>query len=131
MEFYPSERKQRLTVGQAIVTFLQVQYSEYEGEQQRFIQGLWGIFGHGNVSGLSQAIVEYGHDLPYHQPRSEQSMVHASTGFARANRRTATASAIGKPSTASAPLACAASTAAATSACVGITCPRTAQLPCR
>jgi 3D-(3,5/4)-trihydroxycyclohexane-1,2-dione acylhydrolase (decyclizing) len=90
MEFYPSEKKQRLTLAQAIVKFLQVQYSEYDGEQQRFIQGIWGIFGHGNVSGLSQALVEYGQDLPYHQPRNEQSMVHASTGFARAKRRKAT-----------------------------------------
>jgi len=90
MEFYPSEKKQRLTLAQAIVRFLQVQYSEYDGQQERFIQGLWGIFGHGNVSGLSQALVEYGQDLPYHQPRNEQSMVHASTGFARAKRRKAT-----------------------------------------
>ncbi len=90
MEFYPSEKKQRLTLAQAVVKFLQVQYSEYDGEQQRFIQGLWGIFGHGNVSGISQAMVEYGQDLPYHQPRNEQSMVHASTGFARAKRRKAT-----------------------------------------
>jgi 3D-(3,5/4)-trihydroxycyclohexane-1,2-dione acylhydrolase (decyclizing) len=90
MQFYPSEKKQRLTLAQAIVKYLQVQYSEYDGEQQRFIAGIWGIFGHGNVSGLSQALVEYGHDLPYHQPRNEQSMVHASTGFARAKRRKAT-----------------------------------------
>ncbi len=90
MEFYPSEKKQRLTLAQAIVKYLQAQYSEYDGEQQRFIQGIWGIFGHGNVSGMSQALVEYGHDLPYHQPRNEQSMVHASTGFARAKRRKAT-----------------------------------------
>ena len=69
--------------------YLQAQYSEYDGEQQRFIQGIWGIFGHGNVSGLSQALVEYGQDLPYHQPRNEQSMVHASTG-SRAMRRKAT-----------------------------------------
>src|SRR5215207_5773826 len=90
MEFYPSESKQRLTLAQAVVKYLQAQFSEYDGEQQRFIQGIWGIFGHGNVSGLSQALVEYGHDLPYHQPRNEQSMVHASTGFARAKRRKAT-----------------------------------------
>ncbi|MGI9052291.1 MAG: 3D-(3,5/4)-trihydroxycyclohexane-1,2-dione acylhydrolase (decyclizing) [Ilumatobacteraceae bacterium] len=90
MQFYSAERKERLTLAQAIVKFLQVQYSELDGERRRFIQGIWGIFGHGNVSGLSQALVEYGQDLPYHQPRNEQSMVHASTGFARAMRRTAT-----------------------------------------
>ena len=90
MEFYSSEKKERLTLSQAIIKFLQVQYSEYDGLEQRFIQGIWGIFGHGNVSGMSQALVEYGQDLPYHQPTNEQSMVHASTGFARAMRRKAT-----------------------------------------
>ena len=90
MDFYASEKKERLTLSQAVVKFLQVQYSEYDGEERRFIQGIWGIFGHGNVSGISQALVEYGQDLPYHQPTNEQSMVHASTGFARAMRRKAT-----------------------------------------
>ena len=90
MDFYSSEKKERLTLSQALVKYLQVQYSEYDGEEQRFIQGIWGIFGHGNVSGISQALVEYGQDLPYHQPANEQSMVHATTGFARAKRRKAT-----------------------------------------
>ena len=90
MQFYSAEKTQRLTLSQAIIKFLQAQYSEYDGNEQRFIQGIWGIFGHGNVSGLSQALVEYGQDLPYHQPANEQSMVHAATGFARASRRKAT-----------------------------------------
>jgi 3D-(3,5/4)-trihydroxycyclohexane-1,2-dione acylhydrolase (decyclizing) len=90
MEFYSSEKKQRLTLSQAVVKYLQVQFSEYDGEEERFIQGMWGIFGHGNVSGISQALVEYGQDLPYHQPTNEQSMVHAATGFARTKRRKAT-----------------------------------------
>ena len=90
MKFYQSEKKEKLTLSQAIVKFLQAQYSEYDGKEQRFIQGIWGIFGHGNVSGLSQALVEYGRNLPYHQPTNEQSMVHASTGFARTMRRKAT-----------------------------------------
>ena len=89
MESYPSETKERLTLAQAIVKFLQAQYSESDGEEQRFIQGIWGIFGHGNVSGLSQGLVEYGKALPYHQPTNEQSMVHAATGFARTKRRKA------------------------------------------
>ena len=58
MNFYPSEQKERLTLSQAIVKYLQAQYSAYDGVEQRFIQGSWGIFGHGNVSGLSQALVE-------------------------------------------------------------------------
>ena len=90
MDFYSSEKKERLTMSQAIIKYLQAQYSEYDGKEQRFIQGMWGIFGHGNVSGMSQALVEYGQDLPYHQPTNEQSMVHAATGFARTKRRKAT-----------------------------------------
>lgn len=90
MEFYTAEHTERLTLSQAIVKYLQAQYSEFDGVERRFIQGIWGIFGHGNVSGLSQALVEYGDALPFHQPTMEQSMVHASTGFARAMRRTAT-----------------------------------------
>lgn len=89
MQFYQSERKEKLTLSQALVKFLQAQYSESDGIEQRFIQGIWGIFGHGNVSGLSQALVEYGQNLPYYQPTNEQSMVHASTGFARTKRRKA------------------------------------------
>ena len=80
----------RLTLSQAIIKFLQTQYTDYDGVERRFIQGIWGIFGHGNVSGLSQAIVEHGDNLPYYQPFNEQSQVHAAAGFARANNRMAT-----------------------------------------
>ena len=90
MKFYTAQETIRLTLSQAIVKYLQAQYSERDGVQRRFIQGVWGILGHGNVSGLSQALVEYGRDLPFHQPANEQSMVHAVSGFARANRRLAT-----------------------------------------
>ena len=72
MEFYASEKKERLTLSQAIVKYLQVQFSDFDGEKSRFFQGIWGIFGHGNVSGLSQALIEYGSKLPYHQPTNEQ-----------------------------------------------------------
>ncbi len=77
----------RLTMGQALIKFLQVQFSEYDGEVQRFIPAIWGIFGHGNVSGLSQALWEYGDDLPYYQPANEQSMVHTASGFTRSKLR--------------------------------------------
>ncbi len=90
MNFYTAQDTIRLTLGQAIVKFLQMQYSERDGTERRFIQGMWGILGHGNVSGLSQALVEYGQELPFYQPANEQSMVHASTGFSRANLRLAT-----------------------------------------
>ncbi len=74
-------------MAQALVKFLQVQYTEYDGKEQRFIPAIWGIFGHGNVSGLSQALWECGDDLPYYQPTNEQSMVHAASGFTRTQLR--------------------------------------------
>lgn len=84
------KRTVRLTMAQAIVRFLQVQYSEQDGKKRRLIQALFGIFGHGNVSGLGQALEEQGSSLPYYQPCNEQSMVHTAIGFAKANRRLAT-----------------------------------------
>src|SRR5258708_34407563 len=80
----------RLTMAQALVKFLQVQYSERDGQSRRLIPAIFGIFGHGNVAGMGQALYEYGTDLPYHQPRNEQSMVHTAIGFAKANQRLAT-----------------------------------------
>ncbi len=80
----------RLTVAQALVKYLQVQYSERDGAKKRLIPGIFGIFGHGNVSALSQALHQYGDDLPYYQPSNEQSMVHTASGFAKANLRLST-----------------------------------------
>ena len=87
---FGSQKTIRLTMGQALIKFLQAQYTEYDGEERRFVPAIWGIFGHGNVSGLSQALWEYGDNLPYYQPTNEQSMVHAASGFARARLRTQT-----------------------------------------
>ena len=81
---------ERLTVGQALVKYLTAQYSEFDGERRRLIPGIFGIFGHGNVCGLGQALEQGGADLPYHQTRNEQSMVHTAAGFARATLRTQT-----------------------------------------
>ena len=80
----------RLTTAQALVKYLQVQHSERDGQTRRLIAGVFGIFGHGNVAGLGQALCEYGQDLPYYQPCNEQSMVHTASGYARANHRLAT-----------------------------------------
>ncbi|ALM41587.1 MULTISPECIES: 3D-(3,5/4)-trihydroxycyclohexane-1,2-dione acylhydrolase (decyclizing) [Streptomyces] len=87
----------RLTTAQALIRFLSVQYSERDGERQRLIPAVWGVFGHGNVAGLGQALAEHTAerpdgtgDLRFHQGRSEQAMVHAATGFARQSRRLAT-----------------------------------------
>jgi 3D-(3,5/4)-trihydroxycyclohexane-1,2-dione acylhydrolase (decyclizing) len=81
---------ERLTVAQALIRFLQGQYSEFDGERQRLIGGLWGIWGHGNVAGMSQAIEEYGLELPFYQPKNEQAMVHAAMGYAKGRNRLAT-----------------------------------------
>ncbi len=97
-----SQTTVRLTTAQALVRYLQVQYSEFDGARRRLIPSIFGIFGHGNVAGLGQALYEYGQDLPYCQPRNEQSMVHIALGFAKTNRRAATlacASSIGPGAT--------------------------------
>ncbi|MEU0117444.1 3D-(3,5/4)-trihydroxycyclohexane-1,2-dione acylhydrolase (decyclizing) [Streptomyces bobili] len=80
----------RLTVAQALVRFLAAQYTERDGVRQRLIGATWGIFGHGNVAGLGQALVEYADEMPYHQGRNEQSMVHAAVGYARQSNRLST-----------------------------------------
>ncbi len=80
----------RLTMAQALVKYLQVQYSERDGQKRRLIPAIFGIFGHGNVAGLGQAIYEYGKDLPFYQPCNEQSMVHTAIGFSKASQRLAT-----------------------------------------
>ena len=79
----------RLTVGQAIVRFLAAQYSQFDGDRQRLINGMFGIFGHGNVAGLGQGLEEERGLLRYHQPHNEQAMVHIASGFAKARRRRA------------------------------------------
>ena len=79
----------RLTVGQAIVRFLAQQYVERDGREGRFIEGVWGIFGHGNVAGLGQALEELGdaEQMPYYRPQNEQAQVHLAAAFARHHNR--------------------------------------------
>jgi 3D-(3,5/4)-trihydroxycyclohexane-1,2-dione acylhydrolase (decyclizing) len=76
----------RMTVAQAIVTFLRNQYSARDLKECQFIQGCFGIFGHGNVAGLGQAL-EQDAQLPYYLARNEQAMVHTAAGFAKASFR--------------------------------------------
>ncbi|SFS74269.1 3D-(3,5/4)-trihydroxycyclohexane-1,2-dione acylhydrolase (decyclizing) [Saccharopolyspora flava] len=80
----------RLTVAQALLRFLARQHTERDGVRQRLIEGCWGIFGHGNVAGIGQALLESGDEMPYLQGRNEQSMVHAAVGFARQRNRMST-----------------------------------------
>jgi 3D-(3,5/4)-trihydroxycyclohexane-1,2-dione acylhydrolase (decyclizing) len=81
----------RLTVGQAVVRFLANQWTERDGVEQRAIAGCFGIFGHGNVAGIGQALLQAQRtgeaDLPYHLARNEQAMVHAAVGYARMKNR--------------------------------------------
>jgi 3D-(3,5/4)-trihydroxycyclohexane-1,2-dione acylhydrolase (decyclizing) len=79
----------RLTTAQALVRFLQAQYSERDGQEQRAVPAVFGIFGHGNVLGVGQALQEEGAELPFYQPKNEQAMVHAAIGYAKASRRLA------------------------------------------
>ncbi|MFD5230591.1 3D-(3,5/4)-trihydroxycyclohexane-1,2-dione acylhydrolase (decyclizing) [Streptomyces qaidamensis] len=80
----------RLTVAQALVRFLAAQYTERDGVRQRLIGATWGIFGHGNVAGIGQALLEHAEEMPYHQGRNEQAMVHAAVGYARQSGRLST-----------------------------------------
>ncbi|MFJ6215141.1 3D-(3,5/4)-trihydroxycyclohexane-1,2-dione acylhydrolase (decyclizing) [Streptomyces sp. NPDC092296] len=80
----------RLTTAQALVAFLAQQHTERDGTEQRLIEGCFGIFGHGNIAGLGQALLERPDDLTYYQARNEQAMVHAAVGYARTRRRLST-----------------------------------------
>jgi 3D-(3,5/4)-trihydroxycyclohexane-1,2-dione acylhydrolase (decyclizing) len=77
----------RLTVAQALVRFLAAQEVERDGRRQLFFAGCFGIFGHGNVAGLGEALLEAGDLFPYYLARNEQAMVHTAVGFARMSDR--------------------------------------------
>ena len=84
----------RLTVGQAVIRFLVNQFVESDGEEQRLIAGAFGIFGHGNVAGIGQALLQNevdpdadGGHMPYIMPRNEQGMVNAAAAYAKATNR--------------------------------------------
>jgi 3D-(3,5/4)-trihydroxycyclohexane-1,2-dione acylhydrolase (decyclizing) len=78
--------KRRLTVAQALIAFLQNQFVERDGVQHRFFEGCYGIFGHGNVAGIGQAL-EQDRGLRYYLFRNEQAMVHAAVAFAKTTFR--------------------------------------------
>jgi 3D-(3,5/4)-trihydroxycyclohexane-1,2-dione acylhydrolase (decyclizing) len=80
----------RITAAQALVRFLAAQHVERDGAEQRFFEGCFGIFGHGNVAGIGQALYQHPDLLTYYQARNEQAMVHAASGFARMKNRLAT-----------------------------------------
>jgi 3D-(3,5/4)-trihydroxycyclohexane-1,2-dione acylhydrolase (decyclizing) len=88
--------KHRLTVAQAVVRFLAAQWTERDGAEQRAVAGCLGIFGHGNVAGIGQALLQaqrehHGEtEMPFMLARNEQAMVHTAAGFARMRNRLST-----------------------------------------
>lgn len=77
----------RLTTAQALIRFLSVQEIEVDGERQRLFPAVLGIFGHGNVAGIGQALQQEAEAMPYIQGRNEQGMVHTAIGYARQQNR--------------------------------------------
>lgn len=77
----------RLTMAQALLRFLDQQYVERDGREYKFVQGVMGIFGHGNVNGIGEALENDPGDLPYIQGHNEQGMVHAAVAFAKQRNR--------------------------------------------
>jgi 3D-(3,5/4)-trihydroxycyclohexane-1,2-dione acylhydrolase (decyclizing) len=86
----PKPSTVRLTVAQAVITYLSRQYSEADGHRRRLIPATLGIFGHGNVAGLGQALDQLSEVMPFVQGRHEQSLVHIATAYAKQSRRHAT-----------------------------------------
>ena len=80
-------KTRKLTMGQAIVKFLQQQFVERDGNELQFFAGMFGIFGHGNVAGIGQALHQYADSFRFYQTRNEQSMVHTAAAFAKMNNR--------------------------------------------
>ena len=79
-------KTRRVTVAQAIVAFLKNQYVERDGKENRFFAGMLGIFGHGNVAGIGQAL-QQNPDFPYVMVRNEQSSVHVAAAYAKTSNR--------------------------------------------
>src|SRR5438046_1260836 len=79
-------KTRRLTMAQALVAFLKQQYVERDGHELPFFAGVWGIFGHGNVAGVGQALQQTP-DFRYYLTRNEQAMVHTATAFAKMSNR--------------------------------------------
>lgn len=79
-------KTRRLTMAQAIIQFLKNQYVERDGRERPFFAGCFGIFGHGNVAGIGQALQQMP-DFRYYQTRNEQAMVHTAAAFAKMHNR--------------------------------------------
>src|SRR5205085_8716889 len=80
----------RVTAAQAAITYLSKQYTVADGQRRRLVPATLGIFGHGNVAGIGQALDQLSDDMPFVQGRNEQNLVHVATAFAKATKRHAT-----------------------------------------
>ena len=80
------EATTRLTMAQAVIAFLKNQYVERDGSEQPFFAGCFGIFGHGNVAGIGQALQQMP-EFRYYQARNEQAMVHSAAAYAKTKNR--------------------------------------------
>lgn len=76
----------KLTTAQALIKFLQNQYVKRDGVEHQFLKGVWGIFGHGNVAGIAQALHQFP-EMPFYLCRNEQAMTHTSIAYAKAKNR--------------------------------------------
>ncbi len=77
----------KLTMAQALVKFLDNQYVSFDGVETKFVKGIFGIFGHGCVVGIGQALEQGGHNLTYYQGHNEQGMAHAAIAYAKQKHR--------------------------------------------
>lgn len=77
----------KLTMAQAIIEFLNNQYIEVDGKEIKFVKGVMGIFGHGNVVGLGQALEQYKNEITFYQGKNEQEIAHAAIAFAKQKDR--------------------------------------------
>ena len=84
-----SNKTKRMTVAQAVINFLKVQHVERDGQENQFFAGCFGIFGHGIVGGIGEALQE-NLDFRYYQTRNEQAMVHTAAAYAKMKNRLAT-----------------------------------------
>lgn len=76
-------KREKLTMAQALVKFLDNQYIECDGEETKFVSGIFGIFGHGCVVGVGQALEQGGHNLKFYQGKNEQNMALAAVAYAK------------------------------------------------
>jgi 3D-(3,5/4)-trihydroxycyclohexane-1,2-dione acylhydrolase (decyclizing) len=76
-------KREKLTMSQALVKFLDNQYIECDGEETKFVSGIFGIFGHGCVVGVGQALEQGGHNLKFYQGKNEQNMALAAVAYAK------------------------------------------------